>query len=351
MRGIFFVFISIVIAFYSCKTKTLSAKDQKDRELAKIDSLLRDSSFALSMAASLDSAYYAGIGQKPPAFLMPEEDTGFILKSKTDEKVATNLAGFYALECGVGLLSAQSNTSPVVVLKKIVNGNADSNMILVLNRFANATWKAGQPFRGLSRITRPNFIVASSLSADEVDKDFVQIKNAAVKLLSSLEPISDTSISKQMEAIRRLLQDTAYAVSMASFLDSSYYANLHQPVPPFSTAADDTAMIKKSAKEMKIATAIAGFYALECGVNYLTTTTGHLPSAIIRSVADNSMNPDEKMIFARFANATWKAGQPFRALNRITRPTFTPFYFLTEADIDKDLVQVRAAAKRLLAIL
>jgi hypothetical protein len=51
------------------------------------------------------------------------------------------------------------------------------------------------------------------------------------------------------------------------------------------------------------------------------------------------------------ANATWKAGQPFRGLNRITRATFTPFYFLNEADIEKDLIQVRSAAKRLLSAL
>ncbi len=71
----------------------------------------------------------------------------------------------------------------------------------------------------------------------------------------------------------------------------------------------------------------------------------------LKSVANNSMSPEEKMIFARFANATWKAGQPVRDLNRLTRPTFTPFYFLTEADIEKDIVQIRTAAQRLLSLL
>ena len=47
------------------------------------------------------------------------------------------------------------------------------------------------------------------------------------------------------------------------------------------------------------------------------------------------MSEADKLIFARFANATWKAGQPFRDLKRITRATFTPFYFLTEADIER----------------
>lgn len=351
-QGIFFfLFFLFLITFYSCESKVQSNKDQKDRELVTIDSLLRDSAFTQSMAATLDSSYYTGIGEKPPAFLTPEDDTAFVIKSKLDEKVATNLAGFYALECGVGLLSTQSNTTPIAILKKITNGSADSDMILLLNRFANATWKASQPFRGLNRITRPNFIIASNLSADEVDKDYVQIKNAAVKLLGSLELKSDSSLAQQMKALRGLLQDSAYAVAMASFLDSSYYVNLNQPTQSFSAPGDDTATIKKSTKEMKIATSVAGFYALECGVNYLVTTTNRLPSVIIKSVADNSISVNEKMLFARFANATWKAGQPFRGINRITRPTFTPFYFLSEPDIEKDLVQVRAAAKRLLRLL
>jgi hypothetical protein len=107
----------------------------------------------------------------------------------------------------------------------------------------------------------------------------------------------------------------------------------------------------KSAKEQKVATSIAGFFALECGVAYLAEKNKQLPSVILRSIADNTNSEDDKMLFARLANATWKAGQPFRGLNRITRATFTPFYFLNEADIEKDLIQVRSAAKRLLSAL
>ena len=117
------------------------------------------------------------------------------------------------------------------------------------------------------------------------------------------------------------------------------------------TPQDDPATIAKNVNDIKIATSLAGFYALECGLNYLVTTTNQSPSSILKSIVDNSINNDDKILFARFANATWKAGQPFRGLNRITRATFTPFYFLTEPDIEKDLVQVRAAAKKLLTYL
>ncbi|MEP7253573.1 MAG: hypothetical protein ABI683_14375 [Ginsengibacter sp.] len=346
-----FVCVSILI-FSNCTPgkQPQSAAGDKDQQLATLDSLLRDSAFAVAMATTLDSSYYAGIGQESPPFLLPADDSTYITTTKFQEKVATNLAGFYALECGINMISSRSGEKPVAILKEITSGAVDSDEVFLLNRFANATWKASQPFRGLGRITRSNFIVASSLSKEEVDKDYVQIKNAAVKLLSSLESKADSSMERQMIALRGLLQDSAYAVSMASFLDSSYYVNLSQPAQPFFTT-DDTAIIKKTSKGMKIATSIAGFYALECGVNYLVTKTDRLPADIIKAVANDAMTAADKNLFARFANATWKAGQPFRGISRITRTTFTPFYFLTQPDIDKDLVQVRAAARKVLPLL
>lgn len=349
----FFFFAFIIYYGVSCTTKTESQNESKQmqQELATIDSLLRDSAFTQSMSRSLDSSYYAGIGQAPPEFLTPQEDTEVVIKRLKDEKVATSLAGFYALECGVGMLSTQTAQTPVELLRKITNGSLGTNGVLLLNRFANATWKAGQPFRGLSRITRPNFIVASSLSEDEVKKDSIQIIKAASKLLASMEPVSKSSLPEQMQTLRRLLQDTVYAVEMAAFSHSSFASSQNQKTTPFLTPADDTGTIKKSVKEIKIATSIAGFYALECGLNYLVTTRHLLPSAILKSFVNDSISKEDKMIFARFANATWKAGQPFRSLNRISRSTFTPFYFLTESDIEKDIVQIKMAAKKLLSLL
>ncbi len=346
-----FLPLLVVLCFASCTTKPYSPTepDQLKKELATIDSLLRDSTFALAMAKSLDSAYYAGIGEAAPEFLTADETTAVVTQSLKEEKTAINLAGFYALECGVTMLAAQTNETPVEWLQKIKNGTAGADAVLLLNRLANATWKAGQPFRSLGRITRYNFTVASLLNDGEVKKDSVQITNAAAKLLSSMETVSKKTLPEQMQTLRSLLQDTLYAVQMAAWLDSTYAVSQQQIPPPFLSSADDTATITKRVKEMKIATSIAGFYALECGLNYLVTTKKMLPSILLNSMVNDSLSKEDKMIFARFANATWKAGQPFRGLNRITRQTFTPFYFLTESDIDKDLVQVKMAARRLLA--
>jgi hypothetical protein len=336
----------------SCDSKPAHEKtgNEMNEEIATIDSLLRDKNFSESMANSLDSAYYAGIGEAQPTFLHTGSDST-TPKSAREEKIAIKMAGFYALECGIGLLSEQSGTTPVQWLQKISDKTLDSNSILLLNRFANATWKAGQPFRDLNRVTRPVFMVASLLTQEEVDKDYFQIFYSAKKLLSSMQPVSKSPLEQQMQKLRQLLQDTAYALEMASYLHLAPDTIQQVGKERFLSPADDTATVRKNVNEIKIATSLAGFYALECCLNYLVTTTRQLPSAILQSLKTNSISKEDKMLFARFANATWKAGQPFRGLNRISRATFTPFYFLSEPDIEKDLVQIRAAASRLLAFL
>ncbi|MBC7828737.1 MAG: hypothetical protein H7122_13380 [Chitinophagaceae bacterium] len=349
----FAILFTAAIFINSCKHGEDQQQEtiQMARELATIDFLLRNAVFTESIAKAADSSYYAGAGQAAPLFLTPADDTTIIVKTARSEKIAIKLAGFYALECGIGLLSAQTNTTPVDWLKKITEGSVDSNAVLLLNRFANATWKAGQPFRDISRITRASFMGASSLSKDEVDKDYFQIFHSARMLLSSMKSVSDSAMPVQMQTLRSLLQDTLYAEKLAVFLHSSNDSPGVSPREPFLTVADDTAVIRKTAKEMKIATSVAGFYALESALNYLVTIKNQVPSAILKSLLDSSMSKEDQLLFARFANATWKAGQPFRDLNRITRPTFTPFYFLNEADIEKDMVQIRAAAARVLTLL
>lgn len=325
-----------------------SSKQMK-QEIEMIDTLLRDVSFAEFMATSLDSAYYAGIGEAQPQFLTIKDDTAVQLIRLKDEKTATSIAGFYALECGVELLSKNSSETFSTWLEKIVKGEAGSDAVLLLNRFANATWKAGQPFRDMARLTRYNFRVAGLLSKEEVDKDSIQIVKAAKKLLPAMAPVLKGTQEEQLKFLHRLLQDTTFAADISSYSDSAFAASQQQTHSLTSTPAVDTSMVKKTVKQMKIATSIAGFYALECGLNYLVTTKQLLPSKILQALVKDSLSKDDEMIFARFANATWKAGQPFRGLGRITRQTFMPFNFLSEADIDKDLVQVKAAGRILLA--
>lgn len=342
--------IILVASFVSCSPGQKNTMDQQQeiqQELTKLNTLLRDSAFAVKVAAGQEAAYYTTQQQQVPAF---DEDKGStVQKSFKEEKIATNLAGFYALECGIGALVQQKAKTPLYWLQQIVNGKLDSTEVLLLNRFANATWKAGQPFRSLSRIKRDNFIVANFLSEEETKKDLDQITAAAGKLLDSLKHISDTSAAVQFKKISALMRDKEFALQMAQHMEAAYYTALNKPVPAFVTAIEDTARVQKNVFEEKIATNIAGFYALECGLSYLATAQNKLPSVILQSILDSSINDADKQLLERFANATWKAGQPFRKLDRITREVFTPFYFLSAAEIEKDWVQITTMAQKLKA--
>lgn len=341
--------ISIVIASCSSNSATqkepaMTKTDKKTMELRKIDSLLQDRDFAESMAKELEAAYFKGIGATVPPFLQPGEDVLLIDKSVKEEKIATNLAGFYALECGINYLCAKDNTAPADWIEKIITKKTAPDETEIFDRFANATWKASQLFRGAGRIKKENFIGWSGLSEAEVLKDRRQITGAATKLRTLINGTKE----EQLNQLRKLLQSREFALEMALFLDSSYYAGEKKPVAAFISKTDDTATKKKSFIEEKIAVSIAGFYALECGLNYFVSQKQLAPSAILQSIINGSISKEDRMLFCRFANATWKAGQPFRSLDRINRDTFAPFNFLPGADTDKDWAQVRVAAEILL---
>jgi len=319
-----------------------------EEELNRIDGLLQDKSFAMVMAEALHDAYNEITGEPTTAFIKPGEEHEVIVVSAKSEKIAINLAGFYALECGIGALAAQTDQTRVALLQTIVDRKLDKQNWLLLKRFANATWKAGQPFREINRITRPNFIGASHLTREDIEKDEVQIINAATKLLASLTETNNDDVQAQMEQLRSLLQDPNYAVEMAAWLHACYYTGQQQNPPPFLTNDDELDTVTKPVREIRIATNMAGFYAVESGINFLATSRGQLPSTTLKQLVDNTISDEDKILFARFANATWKAGQPFLELSRITKEIFTPFYFLNEEDIKKDLVQVIKSAKILL---
>jgi hypothetical protein len=324
--------------------QTMPVADSIQSELTLIDSLLQDKPFAEAMAMELEAFYYKAAGEPVAPFLKPGEDSLLVDKSVREEKIATSSASFYAVECGINYLCENNNTTPADWLEKISTNKADKPVIELLNRFANATWKAGQPFRSLDRIKKPNFIGWSGLSDAEVQKDYRQVIGVANKL----KPLIKGTKEEQFSQLKKLLQDKNFAFEIAAYMDSVYYAGEKLPVPAFISKEEETAAKKKSFKEEKIAINIAGFYAVESGVNYFVALKKQKPTAILQSIANGSVSKEDKLLFCRFANATWKAGQPFRSLDRITRETFTPFNFLSEADIEKDWVQIKAAAEKLL---
>lgn len=319
-----------------------------DQELRRIEVLLRSEAFAQAMAEAQHRADERRENRNPAPLLAPGDETARVTISRRDEKIATNLAGFYALECGLGVVCAQANQKPTDLLQLIVDNQIDSATKLLLNRFANATWKAGQPFRGLDRIKRPVFTVASFLPEEEVQKDYEQILAVSGALLAAMQDVRDKTIEEQMKTLRHLLQNESFAVTVAATLDAAYYRAQQQTAPPFLTSDDEQASVAKPVKEQKIAVHLAGFYALECGLSYWATSRQARPSDLLNAIMNGSIAEVDKELLCRFANATWKAGQPFQGLHRITRDTFMPFSFLTEADRVKDWKQIRTAANLVL---
>ncbi|HRP57787.1 hypothetical protein [Agriterribacter sp.] len=341
----------LVVYFGSCanNAKTnMQQQEQITKELTQITGLLRDSSFALDMAKNQDAVYYKAQGQPAPDFLPQNEESGVLEKSAKEEKIATNIAAFYALECAVGALMEREGGTPFEWLNKIKTKQLDPSEVLLLNRFANATWKAGQLFRGLERITRDVFVSPVFLPEAEIKKDHDQISAAADKLMETMRDVKGASKANQLQKLRSLLQSRSFALEMAQHMEAAYYTAQQLPVPAFLQPREDTLTISKSIRAEKIATNMAGFYALECGLSYMATERQKLPSAVLQSIVNDNVDAKDKKLFERFANATWKAGQPFRGLDRITRDAFIPFDQLSEKEQEKDWVQIKAAAEKLL---
>jgi hypothetical protein len=267
-----------------------------------------------------------------------------IAKTVADEKVAINLAGFYALEAGINCFCKKNDSSIMDRLERIINKDLADDEIELLNRFANTTWKAGQPFRGLKRIQRHDFIGFSSLSDEEVQKDYRQITAAAVKLKSVLQAGTK---DEQFKQLQDLLHDKAFAFELAAFMESSYYVGENKPVPVFISNEEALMVRKKQLQEEKIAVNLAAFYGLECAVNYLVMKQQKPATFILRSIVDDNISSEDKLLLARFAHAAWKAGQPFCKLDNITRDAFKPFNLLPDAAINNYRVQIKAAANLL----
>ena len=149
--------ITLLLTALSCaeqKQKDMPDKEQMKTQLNQISNLLQDSGFTRAMAETLEAAYYIAEKQPVPSFTAGDIDTAQVKKSIKDEKIATGIAPLYALECGIGQLMEVYNATPVEWLDKIIDNKLDSAQVLILNRFANATWKAGQPSADLNGLKK-----------------------------------------------------------------------------------------------------------------------------------------------------------------------------------------------------
>ena len=141
---------------------------------AKMECIIRDRQNLIEVANRCDKAYAEGVGH-------PEWYTPF--GEEQPEKVAQNYAGAQAVMSGVGaichLRRGKLDKIGLKILWQIINNKLKPEEHDLLLRFSNATWGAGQPFRGgnLSRADHVNMF--DLLPYEEVLKDYYQVRAAA----------------------------------------------------------------------------------------------------------------------------------------------------------------------------
>ncbi|WP_315821810.1 hypothetical protein [Paraflavitalea speifideaquila] len=179
-------------------------QQQIQQELTRINTLLSDPGFMLTLAAGQEAAYYRALDKTPPAF--PHIPEKLISKNTHEEKIASYLSVFYATECSIGAFMALQGSTPVYWLQQIVNGQLEADNRLLLHCFARATRKAGQAFLTQTTI---------------LPTDNSQLSTAAATLLEALQASSLNTAPIQLEAIDSLLRDTPFALRMAQCLEQA----------------------------------------------------------------------------------------------------------------------------------
>ncbi|KIC96260.1 hypothetical protein OI18_00380 [Flavihumibacter solisilvae] len=321
MHSILIVSVLALFLFLACSSAPESQSPVAiQEELDKLKQALLDRDFMTGVARAQEAAYYDALGQAVPSFISAEDSSQVILKSLRDERIAATLSSFYALECGISAMTRRKRgTTPLTILQQVEAWRIDTTSKLLLRCFADATWRTGQPFMSLKSIVKvqPNYEV--------------QLRLVAKKMIADLEDVAGGSCQMQTKKIRHLMQDSTYMHKMAEYIDPAILKT-------------ETGIIERSKYEEKVATNLPGAFALECGITFLAKTKQQLPSALIRSINENTISEEDMMLMCRFANATWKSSQPFRGLNRIKGSTFIPFSQLSDEEVEKDRVQIRSAA-------
>jgi hypothetical protein len=158
---------------------------------AVVSQCFQSPDFAVKAANELGKAYAEGVNR-------PEDYTPY--DASSPQKVAMDLAGLYAADTAANLIAAKAGAlvdgkidedTYVKALESLAAGDLDDEERYIAKNAANATWRAGQPFRDimnkpLSRITRDINQQFNTLPVDEEDKDLVQTKRGAELLLEAI---------------------------------------------------------------------------------------------------------------------------------------------------------------------
>lgn len=151
--------------------------------------------------------------------------------------------------------------------------------------------------------------------------------------------------------VTQLLSSITIAVELANAADKAYCNASGGKFVHVPFGADEP---------QKVAMNLAGYYAVDQAANTICAVRDprfagefHAWNMALASIAGDDLTATERYIARGIANATWRAGQPFRALERIERksesgaPAMTQFNELSVEEQEKDDVQLRSAAREL----
>jgi len=152
-----------------------------------LNGLLQNQAFAAEVSLVAQRAY-AGNNASGHGINL---STASMTDSQKDQDIAINVAPFYALDALVTKRWLEERKTPVETLQEVVNGVASPVGVTEVGLLANATWKAGQPFRGINRIERSVFQSLVTLPQGELNKDHVIVKAVASHLLERMRQECD----------------------------------------------------------------------------------------------------------------------------------------------------------------
>jgi hypothetical protein len=290
--------------------------------------LLQSASFAKKITQELSGILFTAKENEAA------KDATFRL-SVAEEKIAINMAGCYALVCGTDLISRQKKMAPWVLLQQIIDDTLDPDNWELLYRFANITWKAGQPFRGHERIERPVFIPFSLLPAHEVKKDHVQIISAAAVLTKSIPHEDDDEDKSFWHQVASRMQDEDFSEMMAAALEESYYKNIGKTPPPFITETEKEDYVEKALEDYNWAASLAAFYGLESAIDYWVQKEAANVPELLHQIINQSLLPDKQKLLLTMCHAATLAGVPFVGIPNAKDDHLVPFSLLPETALEK----------------
>ena len=148
-----------------------------------LNRLLQRRSFGEELCQIGHNAYQTQIAHEAATTLF----TPGMSEPDRERLFATSIAPLYAIDSLITSKWLHHKTSPLAALDEIIEDASASQGVTDLGLLANATWKAGQPFRGLGRIERPVFRSLVTLGQEELSKDPILVKAMAIRLREALQ--------------------------------------------------------------------------------------------------------------------------------------------------------------------